>query len=415
MFFRNLKALSHENQGLTHALSQIKELFVESLVEKDQEILILKENLAEFQRNFQEKEREIAEITHLLRKTAIDAEEREETLRNLNENARKSWENEYFRRVEAEKQRIYAKLSKKYESLEEKCADLQGKLSRERHIHAENVKQLREISAENENLQAELAKVRKIQKETLGNHREISKRLLEKEQQFVESFQGKEQEIKELSRVCLEKEQNLLVFVNKSQIFASKYAKWRGKCLEERRNAGLFRDEIAKNRELLVESREKCAKLQEILEETREKLANSRLLRRKSKEIAQTLGEELQNAGFFEETQGNVGDFFEKVRGNEVLPSKYAEIRRVFEDFEDVFNENWENALVSEEIRSVKAQIFAILARIQRDFSVLKGNLQEIEREKEEYKRNLREFVKKFEENEKKVHEKKGFLTYLWG
>lgn len=404
MFFRNLKALSLEN----HALFQLKELFLESLAEKDQEILQLSENLCDLQRISSEKEHFFQQM---LRKQAIEADEREESLRKLHETALEAVESQLFRRHSLEIKQIYSNFegfSQKHEALEQRFSQLQREYFEERHKLLQKVAENQELSAKNEIFGEEVAKLRVFLKNSQRKLAENCEEFREKEREFLESLSRKDAEMKQCCRKLLENEQNLLLFSNKSQLFAHKLEKKREKC-------ETLREELRKSRENCAESCEKLAQTREILENTRETLKNTRetlkntrRFRRKTQEKMPNLREELQNS------QENAS-FFEKVRGIQVFPSKFREIREVFEEFEASFNENWENCEVSEEIRRNKERILAILEKIQRDFAGIKGNLQEIERERDEYKRNLREFVEKHEENLQKTKESKGVFSFLWG
>lgn len=394
--------------GLNHALNQLKELFIESIVEKDQEILILKENLQDAQKIIFEDQQNIEKIKILTRQQAIEAEEREDILEQKLIIQKANLEKEYFGRIEAEYQQFYKKeqdLVFRYSDLESKVHNLEHLLQHQTQVSQDLQQKLDNNSKENQRLIAEIHNY-KIDLQNLNKEKKDFKDILkERDRNYESLIKESNDNFQRLQKSLIEKEQKLLLSENTALLYLHKLEKKRNKLFHERQISSESNENLKEIKKTLINMENEWNKEKKQLNDEISALSLKKIQRKKYAKITS-----LQDEIWSETKEGNKYPFsclFEKVRGPEISKSKFSQIQNIMDDFIINFVENWENVDLLEEIKEIWEKVQIILNKIEKEQKEVKENLIISEKEILDYKKNFLDLLEKFKEKEKKEKERK--------
>lgn len=405
--------MAEENKSLNHALQQLKDLFIESLVEKDQEIAYLRFDLQEMQKNSFHTENSYENIKIELRSQALEMEEKDTQYRKILEDLRRELEEEGLRklmeeiRINEEKEQGFMN---QYRQLEEKfrCFE-QRVLEKEQEIE-ELIKE-KSVFAEEKN--EILGKIRfyEIKIEDLEN--KIKNMGLDhklKENEFRNTIDSLKEQISHMDKSFNETSKKVLMFESKYQLFLLKNEKKKKKIIEEREKfdemANGYKDELKrlsrnyeeKEKEWLNEQ----SFLREELKATREE-KSIQFIRRMTKQTS--LKEELNSINSTPEKIDlkDPKNLFERIGGRVVSQNKFIEFNEILERMRR------ENEDLIDEFEPYFEDLQKIIKSLEQEMEKLKKNNMETKQEKEE----LFNLLKKSQINEKKKEEKNGYFGFI--
>jgi len=415
VFFKSLKNLSEENKSLNQALLQLKDLFIESLVEKDQDINFLKMELEEKERKSFFEENLLEEMKNQNRNQALEFEQKEDFLNKQLESLKNKLEEGFTSKLfeeihkNEEKERAffeeYRDLEDKSRLFEEKYKEKQieiDALLKEKAVLNKEIEWLNQGIKGFERKIEEIEIIRKNNIFEVIKKENLMKKALEEEK---EKNLNKEKNFMEISKKMMNLE-------TKNQLFLLKDEKKKQKIREERKknkeNMFLFKEELEEMRkkqeeitkEWLFEKKELNLEISMLKEEKVQSFFK--------KYKGNSLGEEFLAMESSKKTifTKDPKDLFERIGGKEISKSKISE----FEDIVDKFRRNlWGNEELFEDFEIFIEDLKKILERNVMEIGDLKKKIEENEKGKELYKGQLEEILKKFDEKEEKKKENKLF------
>ena len=412
-----MKNLAEENKSLNHALQQLKDLFIESLVEKDQEIAYLRFDLQEMQRNSFHTENSYENIKLELRSQALDMEEKDTQHRKILEELRRELEEEGLRklmeeiRINEEKEQGFMN---QYRQLEEKfrCFE-QRVLEKEQEI--EELRKEKMDFAEEKNELLGKIKFYEIKIEDLENKiKNIGLDNKFKENEFHNTIDSLKEQISQMDKNLNEANKKVLMFESKYQLYLLKNEKKKKKIKEEREKF----DEMANGykEELKRLSRKYEEKEKEWLNEQtflREELKAAReeksiqFIRRMTTQIS--LKEEFDSINSTPEKLDlkDPKNLFERIGGRAVSQNKFIEFNEILERMRR------ENEDLIDEFEPYFEDLQKIIKSLEQEMEKLKKNNLETKQEKEKEKEELFNLLKKSQISEKKKEEKNGYFGFI--
>lgn len=414
-----MKNLAEENKSLNHALQQLKDLFIESLVEKDQEIAYLRFDLQELQKNSFHTENSYENIKLELRSQALEMEEKDTQHRKILEDLRRELEEEGLRklveeiRINEEKEQGFMN---QYRQLEEKFRFFELRVLEKEQEIEELLKEKSFFAEENKELSGKI-KFYEIKIEDLETRiKNIGLDYKFKESEFHNTINSLKEQISQMDRNFNETSKKILMFESKSQLFLLKNEKKKKKIKEEREKF----DEMINNykEELKRLSRNYEEKEKELLNEQsflREELKAAReeksiqFIRRMTKQTS--LKEEFDSINSTPEKIDlkDPKNLFERIGGKVVSKNKFIEFNEILERMRR------ENEDLIDEFEPYFEDLEKIIKSLEQEMEKLKKNNFETNQEIEKKKEELANLLKKLQLDEKKKEEKNGYFDFSLG
>ena len=410
-----MKNLAEENKSLNHALQQLKDLFIESLFEKDQEIAYLRFDLQEMQKNSFHTENSYENIKQELRSQALEMEEKDTQHRKILLDLKKEWEEEGLRklmeeiRMNEEKEQEFMN---QYRQLEEKFRCFEQRV-------LEKEQEIEELFKENSFLAQEknelLGKIKfdEIKIEDLEN--KIKNICLDhkfKENEFHNTIDSLKEQISQMDKHFNEASKKVLMYESKYQLFSLKNEKKKKKIKEEREKfnemANEYKEELQR---LSITYKEKEKEwlneqsfLREELKAAREE-KSIQFIRRMTKQTS--LKEEFDSINSSPEKIDlkDPKNLFERIGGRAVAQNKFIEFNEILERMRR------ENEDLIDEFEPYFEDLQKIIKSLEQEMEKLKKNHSETKQEKEE----LFNLLKKSQISEKKKEEKNGYFDFSLG
>lgn len=387
------------------AFAQLKDLFIESIIEKESEIALSEQALQEAKSSLSLHENALEDLKAQIRSQALEFEAKEQEAFNsfelqlqfMQENYNKTLINELNEKDSKEKV-----FWEEFHAIEEKYHDLQGVLeSYKVEIEAlkyEKCHLIEKIGGINENIPLMEKKIKdyELKQRILISEYNIN------EKSLLSDINRQKNEIDDLQRKNSENTKKLLGLESRIQLVTLQNIKKRKKILNEREET----EKIMRNTKESYENNIK----ELINRETTLKRAFSNLqkdfndLQKDFSDLKEEnsllCNKSRKNKGAVIET-GLEGELFERISGKFIEKGKFNEIREIL----DILKEDYKDLYEEEDIRR-------LVYEIEKDFKKIKKDLDVVLQEKEEYKEKIEEILlkKRAEIERNDGNRKKGFL-----
>ena len=400
-------------------MTQLKDLFIESIVEKDQEINIMSLELHEMQNQAISFENLIEDMKIQMRTQALEYEDKETHLIHEMDRIKTEIEEQFMHKFIEEiktNEEKEAKIMQEYRELEEKTKEYDSKITEKdleiKSFHRENTKLYKEI----EGLRENIIIYEKNIEEMIINRKTMTFEEINKENQYKKLLDGEKDKSSLMEKNLLENSKKVMSLEAKIQLLSLKNDKKKQKIREEREKSEeirrYFESEFETLRKKYTEKENEWNneknKLQREIHTLREEKNHYQFRRRRPKEYS--LGDEFKAFESYKEIDfKDPKALFERIGGREIAKSKFSE----FEDILEKLKENFEgNDEIIEEFEPFIENLKKVLNKIFRETGDLRKNVEEITKEKEVYKAQFEEILRKYEENSEKQKNQSSFFNF---
>jgi len=391
-------------------------LFIESLVEKDQEIAYLRFDLQEAQRNSFVAENNYENLKVELRSQALELEEKEDVYKKNLEDIKKEMEDNNIQNLIEEIRKNEDKdrdFFNQYRLMEEKMRSFESKVTEKDQEIEDLLKENGKTLMEREKL---FEKIKNLEENVEILEIKIKNKKIEdniKENDFLNQINIINEQNSQLEKNLIEANKKVMFLETKTQLCILKNEKKKKKIGDEREKStemlNSYKDEMNKLHKTYEEKENDWLNEQTLLRNEIKILKEEKsvqLFRRRKKQNSLKDEFQVMNTPPEKIDLNDPKTFFERIGGRAICKNKFVEFDEILERIKR------ENDEFIDDFEPYVEDLKKIIKGLEREMEDLKKDNNEINKEKEKFHNDYLEMMKKLEPKPEKQKENHAYLGF---